>query len=238
MHGQVHQDEVGPDRGGPAGGALAAVAAAVVHDPEDPAGRGVGLLGHDLGGEPAERFDAGGGLAAAEDFGAVDVPGGQVLQRPATAVFELDPAGAAGRGGQGGVAAQAGLDGGLLVGGDHVVASAERLAFPFSRVQVQHAGGLGLEVRVAGEDPRPDPPRLDGILGQPPPDGGARDLGHDPAADHLGGNVRHVQPRQRHAQPRRQFAGQGLDRDHHLRGERPEGGPLNADTHVTYGDRR
>lgn len=48
-------------------------------------------MGHDLGGEPAERLDAGGGLAAAEDLGPVDVAGGQVLQCPAAAVLELDP---------------------------------------------------------------------------------------------------------------------------------------------------
>lgn len=65
------------------------MAAAVVHDPVDTAGGGAGFGGHDLGQEPVEGLDAGGGLAAAEDPGAVHVPGGQVLQRAAPGVLDL-----------------------------------------------------------------------------------------------------------------------------------------------------
>jgi len=44
-----------------------------------------------LGDQPAERLDAGGGLAAAEQAGLVDIPGGQIGQRPPALVFVLDP---------------------------------------------------------------------------------------------------------------------------------------------------
>jgi len=59
--------------------------------PVHPLGEGVGLGRHDLGDQPAERLDAGGGLAAAEQAGLVDIPGGQIGQRPPALVFVLDP---------------------------------------------------------------------------------------------------------------------------------------------------
>ena len=46
--------------------------------------------GHDLVDEPAERLDPGLGLDAIKEVGMVDVPGGQVGQRPAAAVLKLD----------------------------------------------------------------------------------------------------------------------------------------------------
>lgn len=79
-------------------GGLAAVGAAVVDHPENPAGRGVGLVGHDLVDQAHERVDAAGALAAAEDLGAVHVPGGQVAQGSAAVVLVLHahrPAGGA-----------------------------------------------------------------------------------------------------------------------------------------------
>jgi hypothetical protein len=60
------------------------------------------------------------------------------------------------------VDAHAGLDAGLLVGAEHVLVVAERFPFPFPLVEVQDAGGLEGEVRVAGEDPRPVLPGLQG----------------------------------------------------------------------------
>jgi hypothetical protein len=59
-----------------------------------------GLGGHDLGDQPIERLDAGGGLRAAEQAGMVDIPGGQVGQRAPAFVLVLDahhPALAGGR---------------------------------------------------------------------------------------------------------------------------------------------
>jgi TIR domain len=63
--------------------AMAAVGGAVVHDPEHPGGRGVGLAGHDLFDQSHERLDASGGRAVAEHAGAAGVVGGQVGQRAA-----------------------------------------------------------------------------------------------------------------------------------------------------------
>ena len=90
--------------------------------------------------------------------------------------------------------AEPGLDGGLLVGGDDVVVAAQSFAFPFPGVQIEHPAGLDLEVGVSGEDPRSVPPRSNGVIGEPPPDRGPRDLGHDAAGGDLAGDVGHVQP--------------------------------------------
>ena len=81
--------------------------------------------------------------SAAEHLRAVDVVGGQVGQGAAAAVVVVDAHRAGLARGQGGVAAAAGLDGGLLVAGDDVLVLAERFAVEGAGVQVQHAGGLG-----------------------------------------------------------------------------------------------
>src|SRR5680860_658757 len=92
---------------------------------EHPVGGFVGLLGHDLGDEVGERDDAGGVLAAAEHLRAVDVVGGEVGHRTAAVVVVVDPNRSGLAGGQCGVAAAAGLDGGLLVGRDHEILLAQ-----------------------------------------------------------------------------------------------------------------
>src|SRR4029078_2439065 len=103
---------------------------AVVDDPEHPLGRGVGLGGHHLVDESFERGDAGGVFAAAEHSAAVHVVGGQVGDGAASVVVVVDPDLACSARGRGGVAAAAGLDGGLFVGGDDVIACAQRFSLP------------------------------------------------------------------------------------------------------------
>jgi hypothetical protein len=92
--------------------------ATVVDHPEHSRGRGVGLACHHLLDQAAERRDAGGGLAAAEQPGAVHVPGHQVGQRAAALVLVLNPHGLGSGWRPGWVAAAASLDRGLLVGRD------------------------------------------------------------------------------------------------------------------------
>ena len=166
-----NQLRVGPVPAEPVAGSLAAVAGAVVDHPGHPSCRGVGLDAHHLPDESAERLDARLGLAAPEDLRPVYVPRGHVLQGAAAVVLVLGGCRPPGRG-EGGVTAEASLDRGLLVGRDHIVVFAQWLALPGSGVQVGHPRGLGLEIRVAGEDPRWMPPGADGVLGQPPPDRG------------------------------------------------------------------
>src|SRR5205807_2127789 len=97
-----------------------------------------------------ERPDAGFGLAATQDPPLLDIPGRQVLQRPAAPVRRLDaPPPAPGRP-QGLVTANAGLDAGLLVRAEDPVERVEALPLPVPLVQIQHHGRLGEEVGCPG----------------------------------------------------------------------------------------
>ena len=97
-----------------------------------------GLLGHHLLDQRGERNDAGGVLAAAVDLRAVHVVRGEIGHRAATVVVVVDPHHPGLARWQGGVAAAPRLDGGLLVGGDHIVSRAQRFPVPFPGIQIQH----------------------------------------------------------------------------------------------------
>ncbi len=226
--GKVHEPEVPVPPLQSLHRGLAPVGAPVVHHPEHPAGRVVGLGGHDLVDQAIERLDPGVLLAPAEHLGAVDVPRGQVLQGPAPVVLVLHPHGPGPSRGKRGVAPAPGLDGGLLVGGHHEVPLTQGLPLPSPLVQVEHPGGLGLEVGIPGEDPAAEGPRAQGVLIEPSPHRGGGDGGHDPPSDDLGADVGNVQPGKRHPEFRRELAGQGLDLNHHHGGERPPGVPGGA----------
>jgi hypothetical protein len=160
MDRAVDQARVGIGVVHPGDRRLAGVRAAVVDDPEDGLGRRVGLAGHDLLNEAAERLDPGLGLAAPEQAGVVNVPGGQVCQRAAALVFELDQRRSPGTGWDRRVAARERLQLGLLVGADDVFAGVQQPALKAPGVQIEHPARLGLELRVAREDPRTRLPRL------------------------------------------------------------------------------
>ena len=90
MDRDVHEHEIRPGPGQAADRRLATMGAAVVHHPEHPAGRRVGLGCHHLVDQACEGNDASRLLASAEHLGAMHVPGRQVLQGSAAFVFELD----------------------------------------------------------------------------------------------------------------------------------------------------
>jgi hypothetical protein len=198
------------------------MATAVVHNPEHPLGGGVRLRRHDLLDQAAKRRGPAGGFAAAEELGAVNVPGGQVGQRPAAFVLVLDAHPSGGSRGDGGVGAEACLDGGLLVGADDEVAPTKRFEGEAPLVEVEPPPGFGREVGIAGEDPAAVPPGADGIGREPPPNGGVRDRGDDALLDRGPGEIRGVPARQRCAAGHGQLARQRFDRHGHLRGGNPE----------------
>ena len=77
--------------------------------------------------------------------------------------------------------------------------------------------------RVTREDPAAMLPRADGILVQPPPDGAVADARHQARLSRVLRHVSNAQPRQRQAQRCRQFAGERLDLNGQLWGEKPGG---------------
>ena len=62
----------------------------VVDDPEDRACPTIGMLAHDLMDQAVKGCDSGFGFTAAEDFGLVDVQGGQIGPGSQPPVFVLD----------------------------------------------------------------------------------------------------------------------------------------------------
>jgi hypothetical protein len=154
------------------------VRGAVVNDPVDSPGRRVRRCGHDLLDEPAERFDPGLVLDAVKQVGVVNVPRGQVRQRPAALVLELVAAPAPRARWLGLVATSERLQLALLIGRDHVLVRPQALAVEHARVQIQCPAGLSRELGVAAVDPALLLPRLDRVPVQPPPDRRRRRVGH------------------------------------------------------------
>src|SRR5918993_5886800 len=121
VHRKVDEAQVGPLSLQTLHASLPTVAGAVVHYPEYPLGGGVRLPSHDLIDKAAEGLDAVLGLATTEELRPADVPGGQVGQSSLAFVLVLYTHRPPFAGGLAGMAAMAGLNGGLLVGADDVL---------------------------------------------------------------------------------------------------------------------
>lgn len=117
------------------------------------------------------------------------------------------------------------LDASLPVDGDDELVLAQPLPLPAALVQVQDAPGLGLEVRIAREDPAAMLPRADRVLVQPTPYRAVTDTRHQARLPGMPRHVGHAESGQRQAQGGRQLAGQRLDLNREFWGERPEGVP-------------
>jgi len=166
---------------------------AVVENPEHAAGLVIRRLGHDLRNQAVEWLDAGLFLAAAEEFCAMDVQGGQVRPGTTTLVFVFDQHRSCGLRGQSAVAAMSSLDAGLFVGRDHELAIAQRLVFPAFGVEIQNAGRFGKKLWVAREDPAAVLPRPDGVFIEPAPNSAVADAGHQTGGPCLASNVRRAE---------------------------------------------
>ena len=112
------------------------------------------------------------------------------------------------------------LDARLLVGTDDHVVGVQRHSAPQSLAQIEHRPGPLFKARIAWEDPTPELPGTNGILVEPAPNGGTTDVGDDASADSLGGDIRGGEARQWHAALARQLAGERLDLDDDIRGEK------------------
>ena len=117
------------------------------------------------------------------------------------------------------------LDTGLLVRADHTISRGKCRAMPAPLVQIEHAGGFALKVRIAREDPTAVRPGTDRILGEPAPQRRLTDTGHKPALDHLAADLRHAPARQWYLIFIRQLAGQGLNGYDETGGKRAPGAP-------------
>src|SRR5699024_7981468 len=98
MHGRVNRDNPWPAFLDTIDTSLAAMGGPIVHGPEDPARRAIGLLGHDVFHQAGERLNAGLVLATTVYLRPAHVPGRQVGPAPLAFVFVLGAHGFSGRG--------------------------------------------------------------------------------------------------------------------------------------------
>ena len=192
---------------------------AIIDNPKDSLGAPIRLLLHDLVDESAEGFDTRGGFAAAKDFSALHIPGGQVSQRATPFIFKFHAHGFVGAGRQRGMQAKPGLDTGFLVGRNHVVARPQGLAVPLALIEIEHAFGLALEIGIAWKDPTAMLPGANGICIEPPPNGSSANLGYEAALDDLADQILATVAREWLATFFGQLAGDGFDLHDHFRGK-------------------
>ena len=193
---------------------------AVVDDPEHPRSGSIRLVVHDLVDQLVEGGDAGCWRAVTEQLGMAHVPGREVTESTATFVLMLYAHRLTRARAAWDMLALARLDARLLVGTDDQVVGVQWFPAPPSLVQIKHRPGLLFKPRVPWEDPAAQLPGPNGILVEPPPDGGATDLGDDAPADSFGGDFRVGVARQWQAALARQLTGERLDLDDDVRGEK------------------
>ena len=154
-------------------------------------------------------------------------PGRPARRRARTRARRASP-GPAAAGGCVGVAAAAGLDAGLLVGGDHELVGRQRLPLPARGVQVEDPPRLGAKSGSRGKIQLRWCHGPDRVLVQPAPDGAAADRRHEPP-------LRSRRPSRACSSATagrtrgRQLTRDGLDRDDHLWGEKLGADPSVAD---------
>ena len=229
MNGGMHERQAGVEMAETLNGSGATMRRAVVHDPEDATGVVIGRSCHHLLDKAVKGCDAILRFTAAIDSGAVDIQGGDIGPGTAAGVFVLDMHGSARPTTLRGMLAAAGLNAGFFIGGDHEFIILQRSVLPLAGVEIQHAPGLGGEVRVTGEDPTTVVPRPKGIFMQPAPQRAAADRGHQTALLDLLNQVAGAPSGQRAIVLGRQFTRQSFNLNDQIWGKKSGGGP---DEHV------
>jgi len=192
----MDEDQVRIPRLQPPTGRVAALAAAVVYDPEDARRGAVGFPLHHRVDQFAEGDDAGRRVAASDHPAALHVAGDQIRQRPAACVLVFHAHRLAGAGRGRGVTAHPRLDARLLVGADEAGVRRQRLARPPPGVPVEDAAGFLGAALIAGIAPVLVLPGLERSAGEDAPRSAAsgRRCCSDCAAGHAASAARRPAP--------------------------------------------
>jgi len=209
----VNEDRVGPFGPEAVDSFLATMSGAVVHNPEDPASGRVGLLVHDFTDEALYRSHPVLDLTAAEDFGAVNVPGSQIGPGAFAKVLVLDLRGAVRRGRQRRLFSASSLNTRLLVRRDHEVIRTQPSPLPNALVEVEDGAGFGSKIGIPREDPASMLPRPESVGAEPTPQRGAADFGDETLRNHVLADLLNGETRQRKSEAVREFTGQRLNLD-------------------------
>jgi hypothetical protein len=122
--------------------------------------------------------------------------------------------------GRGRMASLPSLDTGFLVRADHEFVLSEPAIFPTSLIEIQYRTGFRGEIGVSRKNPTSMLPGTDGVFTEPAPDGGVTDGGNESGSARVLGKFCRAPARKRDAQGSRQFAGDGLNFDEQLWGEK------------------
>jgi len=133
-------------------------------------------LVHDFADEAIHRSNSVFEFTAAKYLCPMDIPSCQISPGTSAKVFVFDASGMVGSGRQGWLLPAAGLNASLFVGGEDVVVSAQRSAFPDAFVQIKDWTGCVGKIGIAREDPASMLPRVEGIAAEPAPQSGTADL--------------------------------------------------------------
>lgn len=221
MDGKSDRDGMGELFTEPLGERRGAVGTALIHDPEYPACGDVRFPPHDLRDEAIKRGFPRGGLDTSHDVSPVYIPGGQIRPRPSPLVLVFHPLPPTIRANLGRMKSPSGLNARFLIRRDDVFIRSKASSLPDSFIQVQDDPRPFEKEGIPRPDPRPTPPRFEGVGVENPPDRSPADgfdvlFGDD---DPL--NVRDVQAAQRFLMLSREFAGDAFDHRDDLRGKKP-----------------
>src|SRR6266571_1201811 len=134
----MDQNDTGIDPAQPLARGCTAMRRTIVHDPKQSFAGTVWFLRQHLLDQSAKGGYAGLRFTPAQYIPPTYIPGSQILQGTAALVLVFDIGRSAHCKRQGRVAADAGLDAGLLVGAEDVVLGAKALALPSAGIQVQN----------------------------------------------------------------------------------------------------
>jgi hypothetical protein len=219
MDGSVNQHRIAIPVFEPGYRGFPPVGRPVVGDPEDTARGSIGRLRHDEIDQLMKARNACSFTAKAEDFGAANIPCRQVRQRPFPLVPMLDTARAPRLGCGRWSHTPPGLDAGLLVGADDVIARSQGFALPVPVVEIEHQTGLAFEIRIPRSNPTAITPGADGIGVEPAPSRGPADRRDNAPLDSFLCDLLAAEPGEVQPQVLGQLKGKGLDLHDDLRGK-------------------
>ena len=198
---------------------LPSVRGTIVEDPKDPLGGTVWFLIHHIMDKVVKEDNPGFGLTAPEQFRSANVPSSHVIQCALPLIFEFHSLPFRRSRSKGLMSSMSGLNAGFFIGGEDIFIGSQGEPTPRPLIQIQNQTGFLLKVRVPGKNPTAVLPRLDRIFIKPSPDGGTTYVGNDSPLNGLFRNLPSAESRQGNPFLTGQFASQGLDLNHHVRGK-------------------
>ena len=197
----------------------------IVNDQKDTPCCGIGWLTHHVVNKAIKGGDAASAFAPAKQFGAMDIKGRYVGPSAASGVFmfhfhwrtRLDRIG--------GMKTAASLDAGFLIGRQNKLIIPKGMPIPYPFIKIQDSPGFLGKLRITGENPGAIPPRTNGILMKPSPDGAVTDCGCESRSSNLPAQIGNTPFRKRYLMDRGQFTSQRLNLNDDFRGKKSGGVP-------------